>query len=72
MRVISRLRYKQDGEGFWDGRWKHVFVVSAAGGEPRQLTREDCDHLDARLVAGRHVTSRTRRTPRSERRPDGR
>ncbi len=45
VRVISRLRYKQDGEGFWDGRWKQIFVVPAAGGEPRQLTQESCDHL---------------------------
>jgi len=45
VRVISRLRYKQDGEGFWDGRWKQVFVVSAAGGDAKQITRGDCDHL---------------------------
>lgn len=34
VRVITRLRYKQDGEGFWDGRWKQVFVVAADGGAP--------------------------------------
>ncbi len=52
VRVISRLRYKQDGEGFWDRRWKQVFVIAAAGGppplvggDPRQLTHEECDHL---------------------------
>jgi dipeptidyl aminopeptidase/acylaminoacyl peptidase len=45
VRVISRLRYKQDGEGFWDGRWKHVFIIPAAGGEARRITRDDCDHL---------------------------
>jgi dipeptidyl aminopeptidase/acylaminoacyl peptidase len=45
VRVISRLRYKQDGEGFWDGRWKQVFAVPADGGEIRQVTQGDCDHL---------------------------
>jgi dipeptidyl aminopeptidase/acylaminoacyl peptidase len=45
VRVISRLRYKQDGEGFWDGRWKQVFVVSASGGDIRQVTQGDYDHL---------------------------
>ncbi|HEV2283423.1 MAG TPA: hypothetical protein VGX75_13650, partial [bacterium] len=24
VKVISRLRYKQDGEGYWDGRWKQI------------------------------------------------
>lgn len=45
VRVISRLRYKQDGEGFWDGRWKQIFVVSATGGPARRLTAGDYDHL---------------------------
>jgi dipeptidyl aminopeptidase/acylaminoacyl peptidase len=45
VRVISRLRYKQDGEGFWDGRWKHVFVVPASGGDISQVTQGDFDHL---------------------------
>jgi dipeptidyl aminopeptidase/acylaminoacyl peptidase len=44
VRVISRLYYKQDGEGFWDGRWKQIFVVPAAGGEVRQLTGGEYDH----------------------------
>jgi len=45
VRVISRLRYKQDGEGFWDGRWKQVFVVPAEGGAPWQVTQGEYDHL---------------------------
>ena len=44
VRVISRLHYKQDGEGFWDGRWKQIFVVSASGGEARQVTQGEYDH----------------------------
>jgi len=45
VRVISRLRYKQDGEGFWDGRWKQLFVVAADGGAARQVTDGEYDHL---------------------------
>jgi len=45
VKVISRLRYKQDGEGFWDGRWKQIFVVAADGGPARQVTGGDYDHL---------------------------
>ncbi len=44
VRVISRLHYKQDGEGFWDGRWKQIFVVPASGGDARQVTQGDYDH----------------------------
>ncbi len=37
-RVAHRLDYKRDGVGYLDGRHAHLFVVAAAGGEPRQLT----------------------------------
>jgi dipeptidyl aminopeptidase/acylaminoacyl peptidase len=46
VRVITRLKYKFDGDGFWDGRYKHIFVVPAAGGEARQLTTGDFDHRE--------------------------
>ncbi|TMC51571.1 MAG: FHA domain-containing protein [Chloroflexi bacterium] len=45
-RVISRLDYKHDGYGFVDGRYHHLFVVSAAGGDPRQLTNGAWDVTD--------------------------
>jgi dipeptidyl aminopeptidase/acylaminoacyl peptidase len=44
VRVISRLYYKQDGEGLWDGRWKQIFVVPAGGGGVRQITGGEYDH----------------------------
>ena len=37
-RVVRRLDYKRDGVGFTDGRYAHLFVVPAAGGEALQLT----------------------------------
>jgi len=46
VRVISRLRYKNDGEGFWDGKWKQVLALPADGGEARQVTQDECDHTN--------------------------
>ena len=38
VRVARRLDYKHDGQGFVDGRNRHLFVVPAGGGEAIQLT----------------------------------
>jgi dipeptidyl aminopeptidase/acylaminoacyl peptidase len=37
-RIARRLDYKHDGQGFVDGRYHHLFVVSAVGGNVTQLT----------------------------------
>ncbi|MCA1669503.1 MAG: LpqB family beta-propeller domain-containing protein, partial [Thermomicrobia bacterium] len=37
-RIITRAKYKYDGEGFFDHTRKQLFVVPADGGEARQLT----------------------------------
>jgi dipeptidyl aminopeptidase/acylaminoacyl peptidase len=44
-RVITSLKYRYNGEGFTYDRRPHLFVVSAAGGEPGQIT--DGDWIDA-------------------------
>jgi len=46
VKVVTRARYKFDGEGYWDGRYKHLFIVSALGGEVRRITDGDFDHSD--------------------------
>src|SRR6202165_2656765 len=38
-RIARRLDYKHDGQGYVDGRYHHLFVVSASGGNVTQLTR---------------------------------
>jgi dipeptidyl aminopeptidase/acylaminoacyl peptidase len=38
-RIARRLHYKHDGQGYVDGRYHHLFVVSAGGGNVTQLTR---------------------------------
>ena len=37
-RIARRLDYKHDGPGFVDGRYHHLFVVPATGGDVTQLT----------------------------------
>ena len=37
-RIVRRLDYKHDGQGFVDGRYHHLFVVSEGGGNVTQLT----------------------------------
>jgi dipeptidyl aminopeptidase/acylaminoacyl peptidase len=55
VKVITRIRYKYDGDGFWDGRYKHIFTVAAPGGSVttatpttavHQVTTGDFDHID--------------------------
>ncbi|MDR5683403.1 MAG: S9 family peptidase [Armatimonadota bacterium] len=56
LRVYTRIRYKLDSEGFWDGKWKQIFVVDAEGGEPRQVTFGEFDHVGpAWAPDSRHV-----------------
>jgi dipeptidyl aminopeptidase/acylaminoacyl peptidase len=43
-RIVERLGYRRDGQGFTDDGYRHVFVVPATGGTPRQLTNGDWDH----------------------------
>lgn len=43
-RVIERLVYRRDRIGFLEEGYRHVFVVPATGGTPRQLTSGDYDH----------------------------
>jgi dipeptidyl aminopeptidase/acylaminoacyl peptidase len=46
VRIITTLKYKANGEGFIYDRRPHLFVVSAAGGKPEQLTDGDFTNAD--------------------------
>lgn len=41
-RVITRLFYKGDGQGFFERR-SHLFLVPSKGGQPKQVTEGDWD-----------------------------
>ncbi|HVN83791.1 MAG TPA: S9 family peptidase [Candidatus Binatia bacterium] len=62
-KVIDRALYKFDGTGFLLHGRLQLFVVSVEGGEPVQLTRDDCTHWqpawspDGRRIA--YACSRT-------------
>jgi Tol biopolymer transport system component len=43
-KVVTRLQYRRDRVGFVDDGWRHIFVVPASGGTPRQLTDGDWHH----------------------------
>jgi acylaminoacyl-peptidase len=43
-RVIRKLRYRFDGQGYLEDGYTHLFVVPADGGTPRQLTSGAFDH----------------------------
>ena len=43
-RIIDRLNYRRDRVGFLEDGYRHIFVVPADGGTPRQLTSGDYDH----------------------------
>jgi dipeptidyl aminopeptidase/acylaminoacyl peptidase len=43
-KVVTRLTYRRDRQGYIDGGYRHVFVVPATGGTPRQLTSGEWNH----------------------------
>ena len=43
-RVIQKLRYRFDGQGYLEEGYHHVFVIPAEGGTPRQVTHGPFDH----------------------------
>ncbi len=43
-RMTERLVYRRDGRGFIESGHRHIFVVPADGGAPRQVTHGDYDH----------------------------
>src|SRR5262245_57680994 len=45
-RIITTLKYKYNGEGFTYDRRPHIFVLSADGGPPQQLTDGDFADVD--------------------------
>jgi len=43
-RVTTRLRYEQDGAGYIEPGFRHIFVMNVDGGPKRQITSGDYDH----------------------------
>jgi len=43
-KVVTRLRFRANGTGFLPFGYRHLFVMSADGGSPRQITRGNFNH----------------------------
>jgi dipeptidyl aminopeptidase/acylaminoacyl peptidase len=43
-RVVTRLQYRRDRQGYTDTGYRQIFVVPATGGTPRQLTDGPWNH----------------------------
>ena len=52
MRVVTRLRYKQDGAGWVNDRYRQIWILDLATGEFRQLTDGECDYGEPRWSWG--------------------
>jgi dipeptidyl aminopeptidase/acylaminoacyl peptidase len=49
-KVVERLLYRRDGQGFTDEGYRHIFVVPAGGGTPRQVTSGNYDHTGGKWM----------------------
>ena len=45
-RVVTTYRYRLNESGYLTPGYRHVFIVPAAGGPARQITKGDFDHVD--------------------------
>jgi len=50
-KVITRLAYRRDQQGYRPAGYRHLFVVDPTGGTPRQVTDGDFDHGDPQWTA---------------------
>jgi acylaminoacyl-peptidase len=67
-KVIEQLVYRADGEGYLPDARQQVFVVSAEGGAPRQLTEGPYDHGGPLTwtADGRHLIVSANRHPEGD------
>ena len=65
----NRFKNRQDGVGYLDFGHRHLFVVNAAGGTPRQVTSGDFQHSGAPAWTpdGRHLVFSSNRSADWER-----
>lgn len=67
-RVVDKLVYRRDRQGYVDPGYDHIFIVSADGGRARQLTSGDYDHGGDFDFApdGEHIIFSSLRIPDAE------
>ncbi len=50
-KVVTRLNFRSDRVGYTDESYRHIFVIPADGGTPRQITNGDWNHSGASFSA---------------------
>ena len=66
-RIVQRLNYRSDRVGFTDDGYQHLFVMSADGGQARQVTNGNWNHSAARWTPdSKALLFSSLRTPDSE------
>jgi dipeptidyl aminopeptidase/acylaminoacyl peptidase len=66
-RIVTALNYRRDRSGFVEEGSRHIFVVSADGGRPRQLTEGDFNHGNPEWTPdGREILFSGLRVPEAE------
>jgi dipeptidyl aminopeptidase/acylaminoacyl peptidase len=67
-KVVTRLNYRSDRIGFTDEGYRHVFLIPADGGTPRQMTTGDFNHSAPTFSPdGKWIAFSAYRVPDSER-----
>jgi dipeptidyl aminopeptidase/acylaminoacyl peptidase len=66
-KIVTRLQYRRDRQGYTDNGYRQIFVVPATGGTPRQLTNGDWNHgAPAWTPDGREILFSSLRVPDAE------
>lgn len=63
-KVVTRLNYRSDRIGYVDEGYRHIFIIPADGGTPRQVTTGDWNHSSISFAAdGKTIAFSSLRTP---------
>ncbi len=66
-KIVTRLNYRSDRVGFTDDAYRHIFLIPADGGTPRQITNGDWNHSAPAFSAdGKWIAFSGLREPNAE------